>query len=302
MLGRRARAFVAAASLLWLAPLAAASAQETSDPIIVTGRTPEQAEQFVQRLAIAPGEVDQLARWDQTICTSVVGLPARQGQFIADRVAQRAYAVGLSPGEPGCHANVAIFVTADSDATAQRLFEQDRSLFAYYSENNVSTLGQAALEQFLHSQRAVRWWHVAQTIGADGNPLSGDAAAGGVSNAPVARSTGTRLRSETRQDFSRAIIVVDARRAGSVQLSALADYIAMVALAQIDPNADTSAFPTVLNLFAGASPNSSVAGLTDWDTAYLSGLYSATRNAANVQQQENEIAARMLSGGPRSAS
>jgi hypothetical protein len=238
---------------------------------------------------------DQLARWDREICTSVAGLPARQGQFLADRIAQRALALGLQPGEPGCQGNVAVFVTNDSDAVARQLFEQDQSLFAYLGGGGLVTMGRAAFDEFLSSQRPVRWWHVAETVGADGLSLHGDAAQGGFSNAPMARSQGTRLRNETRQDFARVIIIVDARRVGAANLAALGDYIAMVALAQIDPSADTSAFPTVLNLFT--APANAVTGMSDWDVAYLDGLYNATRSAVSAQQQQREITRRMLSGG-----
>jgi hypothetical protein len=286
---------LAAMSLLWLLPATTALAQTQSEPVVVTGRTPEQARQFVDRLAIAPSTVDQLARWDNQICTSVVGMPRRQAEFLADHVARRAMGVGLSPGASGCQANVAIFVTADANAMARRLFEEDRSLFAYYPENNVATLGQVALEDFLNTPRPVRWWHVAETFSADGLALSGDASTGGVSNAPVARSSGSRLNEDTRQDFNRVIIIVDAQRVGGVQLATLADYVAMVALAQIDPSADFTGLPTIMRVFAGGSD---VTAMTDWDLAFLDGLYHATRDAATARQQEQEIARRMLSGGP----
>ena len=66
-------------------------------------------------------------------------------------------------------------MTAESDQFARQLFEQDRTLFAYYQTNGVSTLGQQALDDFLSTPRAVRWWHVSQTYGSDGIALAGDA-------------------------------------------------------------------------------------------------------------------------------
>lgn len=280
--------------LFWLAAAGPVLAQ-TNDDIIVTGRTPEATQQFVERVAAAPQTADQLARWDRAICTSVAGLPARQAQFIADRIAQRAMQVGLDPGAPGCAANVSVVITSDASALAQRMFDQDPAAFAYRSENNVASMGQVALDEFLRTERAVRWWQVSRTITADGLTLQGDAANGGLSNAPVARSGGSRLREDTRQDLDRAMIIVDATRVGDVQLAALADYIAMVTLAQINPGADTRAFPTILNMFAEQPARApAVTTLTDWDVAYLQGLYSATRNAANIRQHQNDVARRML--------
>ena len=114
-------------------------------------------------------------------------------------------------------------------------------------------------------------------------------------NAPSARSSGSRLQSDTRQDLNRAIIIVDARRVGSVQLAALADYISMVALAQINPNAQVGGYPTIMGLFAARPANESApTAMTEWDLGFLDGLYHATRNAHSVQQMQSEIGQRML--------
>lgn len=286
------KGLIAAVCVLALTPLSAI-AQNADNAIVVTGRTPEQAARFVQQMSIAADSADQLARWDTSVCTSVAGLPARQAQFIADRIAQRAHGVGLSPGAAGCTANVAIVVSADANAAARRLFDQDPNLFAYRPEENQKTLGQAAFQDFLETPRAVRWWHIAETMTADGLNLSGDAAHGGRGNVPVTRSSGSRLSNSTRQDLRRVIIIVDAHRVGATQLATLADYLAMVALAQVNPHADMSAYPSIMSVFADPPSSQHVTALTDWDLGYLDGLYHATRNAANVAQQRREIALRM---------
>ncbi len=284
---------LAAASIIWFASTVGLAAQEQSNEIVVVGRGAEQTERFVEQISIAPTSTDQIARWDTSICASVAGLPQRQGQFLADQLARRANELGLSPGAPGCTPNVAIFVSNDANATARRMFEQDRSLFAYRSDSALASLGEAALMSFLDTPRAVRWWHVSETITADGFALRGDASTGGIENAAAVRSSGSRLRSDVRQDFARAIIIVDASRVGDVQLSALADYIAMVTLAQINPSADASGYPSILNLFAADPAGGGATELTAWDRAYLEGLYGATRSAVNSQQQMREIARAM---------
>jgi hypothetical protein len=101
----------------------------------------------------------------------------------------------------------------------------------------------------------------------------------------------SRLARYTRQDFSRVVVVVDSRRIGATPVGALGEYIAMVSLAQLNPNADTSRYPTILNLFSGGQRQTA---LTDWDQAYLEHLYGASRvHPQNLQ--ENAIAA-SLSG------
>lgn len=293
MLDPKMRRLATALSFFVLAPLPSALAQTAPD-IVITGVRAEQTQAFVQQLAAISPMADQLPRWDNTICTSVAGIPARQAQFIADRIAQRAASVGLQPGGPGCRANVAVFVSAESDTFARQLFEQDRTLFAYYQTNGVSTLGQDALNDFLNTPRAVRWWHVSETYGADGISLAGDASRGGLENAPAVRSNGSRLSGNTREDLVQAIVIVDARRVQGAQLAALADYVALVALAQINPHAATAEYPTILNLFNGEQVNASgPSTMTQWDQAFLDALYKTARNAANQRQQQADIARRM---------
>jgi hypothetical protein len=120
------------------------------------------------------------------------------------------------------------------------------------------------------------------------------ARSGGFRNAQIVRQNDAgRLRGTTRQDFSRVIIIVDAERAAGKQFSALADYVAMAALAQLNPESDMSQYATILNMF---DPGASTAAMTDWDVAYLQGLYNAPRASRNSRQQEAAIA-RTMGGG-----
>ncbi|MCX7358262.1 MAG: hypothetical protein NT015_08990 [Alphaproteobacteria bacterium] len=295
MLDPKMRRLATALSFLMLAPMPALAQTTTSPDIVVTGLRPEQAQSFVTQVAIPAPTADQLPRWDNSICTSIAGMPARQGRYLADRIAQRAAAVGLQPGGPNCQANVAIFVTGQSDTFSRQLFERDRDRFAYFAANNVSTLGRGAMDDFLTTPRAVRWWYVSQTFGADGLSLAGDASSGGMSNAPSTRASGTRLTGATRENLSQVIIVIDAQRVRGVQLATLADYVSFIALAQVNPNASTTDYPTIMNVFSGVEANAGApTSLTLWDTAFLDALYKADRNAINPATQQREIARRML--------
>lgn len=291
-------AAASAAALFGVATPTFAQTSSTNE-IVVTAATREQTQSFVSQISVAPATADQLGRWNDFICVGVAGLPARQGQFIADRVAQRAYALGLSPAEPGCAPNVSIVVAPNGKDAAQRMFAQDESLFAFRHESGVSTLGREAFDKFLNSDQAVRWWHVTRTLSSDGESIGSGGttpgAMGAFDGAQTVRSNGSRMRSTTRQDFSRVVIIVDANRASRVQLAGLADYVAMVALAQIDPEADTASYPTVMNLFSDA--NSASVGMTSWDLAYLEGLYRTNRDAPSTTVQQADIARRMINDG-----
>lgn len=270
------------------------------DEIVVEGHRLQQAlSDFVGVVSTPPNGEIQLARWDRRICVSVAGIRAQYGQFMVDRIAQRAFQVGLEAGAPGCTPNVLVLVTPDANALAQELVDNDKPLLAAY---DTGTRGRDALDDFANNTRAVRWWHVAQTVTADGQVVRGSISlhtmgGNGMSGeGPAVVRVGDmgRTRSTTRQDFNRVIIIVDATRAQGFQFAALSDYVAMVALAQLDPSADTSQFPSVLNLFTDQAAGRDVpAGMTDWDVAYLGGLYDARRNAASTRQQRRDIAHHM---------
>ena len=98
-----------------------------------------------------------------------------------------------------------------------------------------------------------------------------------IGSAPVTFALGnaSRLNRSTHQNFGAAFIIVDARHLAEIDLDfgALADYVAMVALAQVDADASTAGLTTILNLF---SDETSPRALTEWDIAYLRGLYGAS--------------------------
>jgi hypothetical protein len=146
----------------------------------------------------------------------------------------------------------------------------------------------------------VRWWHVNNTLTADGKKPSqpvNPASFNKLDQVPIVSlgSSGTSLAARTtRQDFALALVVVDGRRLQGVSLTALADYLAMASLAQVDPGADTSSYRSVLNLFNQSSDGRPApAAMTDWDIAYLRGVYDMTREASSASSQQREIARTM---------
>ncbi|MEZ5997136.1 MAG: hypothetical protein R3B98_00385 [Hyphomonas sp.] len=267
-------------------------AQE-DDPLVietvtVTGRSPDKAQKFIEDVVVAKRSDEQLARWADRVCLTVSGLKPEQAQYVIDQISARAIQVGLRPGEPGCEPDVMIFVTDDPKGLANGLFEKRKSLFAYYSETFIKTAGRDALADFMNTDQPVRWWHIAQEVTADGR--SHGAGTGGVdavstigTGAPVSKSTGSRIKSNTRQDLYRAVVIVDVKQMQGIPLAALADYLTMVSLVQVDPDLDTLAQPSILNLF-DANAAEQPLGMTDWDFDFLRGLYTSQRDLTSFQQ------------------
>jgi hypothetical protein len=293
-------------ALALLAPLAAVAQQpEPEESVVVTGRRTEEAVRaFVGAMSVAPRGNDALARWDRRICPGVVGLRTRYAQFMIDRLAQRAFDVDLDVGRPGCRPNILIVVTPDPDAVAQDLYENHAGSLGYFEGNTTATRGRDALrDTFVNSDAPVRWWHVSQDVSVDGMPMRTNGASCNANEAielihcfPAAYVSPTRLRASFRQDFGAAFVIVDANRLPETgpDFNALADYVAMVAMAQLDPAADVSAYPTVLNLW-NANGAAAPRAMTDWDVSYLRGLYAAsTRDARDARTQEYDISREMM--------
>lgn len=257
-----------------------------SDVIVSAPPSQQRALRFIDRVA-APPTGRRLARWRRELCVSVAGLDAAYGQFILNRVNAVGISVGLEPGAPGCTPHVLVIFTADPDGAADRMIEEDLNVFRP-TRWGATDRGAEALAAFRTSDAPVRWWHVSAPV----SVLTGEivVAMNGdtepvVSNAPNA----SRLGANSREELQRAVVIVDTTRLGDVSFGALGEYIGMVALAQIEPDGDTSGYPTILNLFAG-SPGQRI---SDWDQDYLQALYHARGDRFRYVQQASDMAERM---------
>ena len=302
---RTAACRLAVAASLLISP-AAAMAQEADledapatevEALTVEGRRlTEQVRDFVGEVAAAPrGRL--LARWDGRVCVGVVNMTQAHAQFMIDRVAGRAVEIGLDSGEPGCRPDIMVIATTEANQLARDLVRDNPSGFR--PARGGPDLGSAALRRFQNSDAPIRWWHISLPVGVDTGEVA--IALDGEGEAPtIAVRDASRLRSNVRDELKRVVIIMDVERIGAISFGALSDYVAMIALAQVDPQADVSSYPSVLNLFndirAGVEPP---AGLTDWDRDYLTGLYTVREDRRRSSQQEREIARGMLQASDR---
>lgn len=256
---------------------------DSTDRVVIDGKRIEDAvRDFVAEVGDAPTGKN-LARWDGTICTGAVNITEQYAQRLIDQVSAVALAIGLEIGEPGCKPNVLILASTDGDALAKQLVKDHFKAFLP-PDTEGNDLGRKALRAFENSDAPVRWWHVTQTINVD----TGQAIVLG--KEVTVRSSG-RLRNSIREDMSHVVIVLDTSRIGAVSIASLADYISMIALAQVDADADTREYKSILNLFAS---DDRTARMTQWDLDYLVALHSARADSKRRGGQEGEIATQML--------
>lgn len=276
--------------------------------------TRAEASAFATRVALADSDA-QYARWNTGLCPSVAGLPAAEAQVIIDHIARRAHRANVSVGGADCARNLVIIFAPDGAAVARELVSTRPDLLGFASALEIAPSLRPRLDAFVAADRPVRFWHLTNTMAADGSAMrDGEARTGrstrdalaasrgggtdavmqgsGLSNVESVRADGTRFRSTTREDLNFALIVVDTTRIAGMPPAAVADYLAMASLVQLDPNADVAAYPTILNLFSGTA--SAPAAMTAWDEGFLEGLYRGTnRNTASLRQQRAEIARRI---------
>jgi len=247
----------------------------------------EQVETFVDDVT-APATGWGPARWDERsgICVGVVNLRRDAAQAMADRVSEVALTLNLTVGEPGCSPNVLIIATDDAPALATAMVE--RSPNAFRPRYSGAARRPSALRAFETSDRAVRWWHVSMPVIRDtGRPA---VRVPGM-DPPVISSWGSRLTTPITSRLLRAYVIIDIDQAEGLSFTQLTDYVAMVTFAQIDPDAEVSGFPTILNVFE----NSTVAsGLTDWDQDYLDALYGSEMNQRHPNAQSGAVASMMF--------
>lgn len=262
------------------------------EDIEVTGRPLDQLiNGFIDEVA-APARRRGLARWDDRVCIGAANLQRDVAQYIVDRVSTVAEDVGLDVGGPGCSPNVLIVAAADADAMTEGLLTDNRRAFRVGGSG--MDRGATAFQAFRASDAPVRWWTVSAPIdtntGQIATRIPGECrndCTSPMDMVPTISVLGSRLTTQVVDHILRTVVVLDVDQVADVSAQQLADYVAMIVLAQIDPEADTSGYASVLNVFDAPE---TAKGLTQWDVAYLEGLYDARRTLRSPQGANREIA------------
>jgi hypothetical protein len=327
---------LAAVGMLQAATFGIAFAQTPSSDEDIVVRAPSASDQnqvhaFVTTLTTPTRTRTPMPRWYRPLCIGVVGMQATQAQVFNDRVGEVGQFVGLNVQEPGCSPNVLIHFTSDAAGLSRSIADQRNLVSVNNSTGN--SAGGEALQSFVQTQDAVRWWHVSRSA-TDGVAFGRSSQANGeqertriqewagAGGAPAGEfqisaaqqreldrqdqtneqvANGARVREMSRisggvmEMMDYVIIVIDANKTGHTTVGALADYVAMITLAQINPDAETAGAPTILNLFSEGAAQQPTQ-LTSWDLAYLRGLYESSDTPRTTRQQEGQIVRRMMRG------
>lgn len=239
---------------------------------------------FVAAVVVRPWD-ETLLRWNAPVCPLVAGLPKAFGEFILRRISRAALDARAPLAGKACRPNLYVVATGEPDLFLKKWWARNPRM---YDRRH----GLLPLRSFLESSRPVRVWYNGALGCGSGAPAPGGsslsiASVEGTSPssnfAPGAPSCAdgidTHLSYADTESLSSAIIVIDLRRLKQTNIGQLADYIALVGLADVRLDADPNAAPSILRLFTAHA--SAPPGLTRWDRALLYSLY-------NTRQQDKE--------------
>ena len=250
--------------------------------------------QFV-RSHLPEGQSDQLPRFRDAICVKVQGLPPEFGAFVANRIVALAGEVHAPVAKAAnCLPNVHVIFTTRPQAQLDDIAKRRDILIGFHFTSQA--------RQLTAVNRPIQAWYVTRTRDTTGNswievanpcPANvGDTFNGPCGDRPVGRA-GSRLGNDMSAEVVHSLILADANKVAGEKIDAIADYIAVLALAKWQGLERCNAIPTILNLMAEGCAGPPAAA-TSADLALLTGLYAVDPRELGSQQRAT-IAERMTS-------
>jgi hypothetical protein len=274
-------ALLLATAALAQEPPSAPPADQSSSPIVVTGRKnmEERIRSFVDTLGAAPGS-KQLGRFEvQGVCPAVLGIAEQQQQAVEARMRRVAETVGIPVAAANCTPNVIVVVTNDKRRFIEQLEKKRPSWFV--------SLSVPAVDRLARDPGPAARWYVEGTLNSDGRDL-GVHDYYGQSNVNTTVG-GSLITARTRPHFEAAVLVLKIGALEGLTTTQLADYAAMRVFAPTDPSKLDAPFDsTILRILDAPRGTAVPLSLTHWDVGLLKGLYSARENTY-ARSQKTEI-------------
>jgi hypothetical protein len=291
MSGKTVRAFTIA--VLLMAGGMQAAAETPSENVTVTAtRSREVLGKFTRAFATPTEVTGKMARWERRLCPVVVGQNARYTTFITQHIKYVALAAGAPVNtEASCRPNIEIVFTTTPQALLDAVRKDDPIYLGYAATS-------AQEDALATVTRPIQAWYTTETVDLKGirSVDSGLPQGEGVQiqrDPPVyvqrvTASNGNHIDDGIHTGFNHILIVVDSARVAGQDIVPLADYISMLALTQLGSLDACQELPSVVNILA---PNCGHAadGITEFDLAYLQGLYKM-RAGRSLMLQRNAIA------------
>ena len=230
----------------------------------------------------------KVARWHDGVCPGVAGLPESWNKSITARVREVARQAGAPVADVNCHPNIDIVFTRNPQTLLDEV-RAKKSWFLGYHDL-------AREKQLATVRHAIQAWYMTQTVGARGDVYTDDKLHGdGITltggknnsfqfpNAHVESWNGSRLVDDRRSELAHVLVVVDLAKVDGIKLSAVADDVAMLSLAQTASFEVCQPIPSIANLTTPGCAFKTET-LSANDRAYLHALYKIQIRASLVGQ------------------
>jgi hypothetical protein len=243
---------------------AAAGASDTTAPleeVIVQGQGRDALKNFVSAMA-ETGITEQLSRWKRNICPAVYGVTPEAAALIIERIVDVALLARLTPAEGNCRPTMNVLITDNADEVAAVIVENYPTML----QRGVKS----KLKRFAGSDLPVRWLSVIDPCGYG------------------CIMPNSRLKRSTTPTLVGMLIIVDAMKTPGFTVNEIADYVALVALTNPKPDTRHS-HKSILSMFDRERAGTANYALTDYDQAFLTGLYNTSPDRDASQQRKSIV-------------
>lgn len=287
---------------------AAAAAEAPSETVTVTGSR-RMYHDFSKTFATPTKVTGKMARWEHPICPRVVGQNSSYAAFITQHIKYVALAAGAPVDtDAACAANIDIVFTTAPQALLDTVSRDDQEYLGYFTS--------VAQKKVLATiSRPIQAWYATETtdlwgrrrldigrsivsgstvenfnglVGPAGDSTTSSAGSALADGPPFFRSTGDHLNDGIHTGFNHIMIVIDSGKVAGQDVVPLSDYIAMLALTQINAPDACQELPSIVNRMASGCTHEASDSLTMYDLAYLQGLYQMG-SGRNLTVQWGEI-------------
>lgn len=245
-----------------------------------------QVDHFVNAVVVQ-SEGQSLLRWNSPICPLVQGLPREFSKFVQVHLSRIARVARAPVAGKHCEANLYVFATYDPARLLKRLR-------AYRPRMYETRDGLGDVRRFVNSRRPIRVWYNTER---DCHTRSSYIAS--MVNGCAGESAQLITTHESVRSILEAYIVVDMNRIGKITTRQLADYVAMIGLADVHFDAHASTVPTILRLFQ--NPARPPQELSAWDRALLYSLYNTSQTSITQVADMEETVTKRITLPPSAA-
>jgi hypothetical protein len=271
-------------------------AQEVDPAIVVTESRPMTEDETLDAVRRVAKPVDgQLARFNDRVCPRVIGFQDEYEAIVVDRIKDTAADVGAYVGGENCAPNLYVVIVDDGREFVRALEEQYPGALGGLSRREYDRVAEA--------EGAARSWSATMLTNSNGAGQARTPATAGTGtvktgyqgssvsfgNADVLRVyESSNINPSVEQSITASWVVLETEATFGKTLTQIADYAAMRGLAMVRPSGLDGSEDTILDLFE-AQADGSAPALTEFDIAYLKGLYSM-QGRRWARQQVRQVA------------